>query len=169
MPRCPDVLRRSLSYGRPGENFALVPEAIDRAATRRITDQTRRTGRRLVYSVSAATLLEEFAQRKKGYVTAQYISNRARYVRSRSSGLSDASITGDALGEFEALWANPESRLCAITGKEALGAINATLQERYGISVTPTAIIDAMRITEVPEEMRSLIGDLSEFSLTLSP
>ena len=50
-----------------------------------------------------------------------------------------------------------------VGGKEALSALNRALQEKHGISVTATSIIDAMRLSEVPDELRALLGRLDAF------
>jgi hypothetical protein len=77
---------------------------------------------------------------------------------------SDATIAEEALVEFEGCWNDAESRLKVIPGKDALAALNDTFQAQYGVSITATAIIDAMRATEVPDEMQRIFGDLSKFS-----
>jgi hypothetical protein len=66
--------------------------------------------------------------------------------------------------EFEECWKAPELRLAVIPGKDALSTLNQTLQEEYGVSVTPTAILDAMKASEIPDEMQQLIADLSKFA-----
>lgn len=68
--------------------------------------------------------------------------------------------------EFEGCWKDAESRLKVIPGKEALGALNDTLQGQYGVSITATAIIDAMKAIEIADEMQCLIRDLSKFALS---
>jgi hypothetical protein len=72
-------------------------------------------------------------------------------------------MTEDALLEFDSSWTGLDTRLEVIPGKEALGMINQHLQAQYGISVTATAIIDAMQPTEIAEEMRGLIRGISQF------
>lgn len=146
------------------ENFLLVPTAIDRASARRVADQAKRVGRDIQYSSDAAVLLEDFASQRKSYVTAQYVADRRRFARSKSSSQSEATITEEALVEFEGYWKDAESRLKVIPGKEALGALNDTLQKQYGVSITATAIIDAMKTTEVANEMQGIIHDLSKFA-----
>jgi hypothetical protein len=146
------------------ENFLLVPPAVDRAASRRVADQAKRTGHSATYSLNTAELLEEFASQKKSYVAAQYIANRRRFERYNAPSLNDATITEDALVEFEECWKAPELRLAVIPGKDALSTLNQTLQEEYGVSVTPTAILDAMKASEIPDEMQQLIADLSKFA-----
>jgi hypothetical protein len=55
-------------------------------------------------------------------------------------------------------------QLEVIPGKEAMSAVNQYLQNQYGVSVTPTAIIDAMRDDEIPSDMKQLIHDISKFA-----
>ena len=54
----------------------------------------------------------------------------------------------------------------AIPGKDALSFVNAKLQRVYGVNVTPSAIIDSMRETEMPVEIIALLGKLKTFSET---
>lgn len=150
------------------ENFLLIPLAIDRASIRRVADQAKRTGHSVIYSLDAAELLESFASEKKSYVTAQYIADRRRFERSNAPGRSDATVTEDALVEFEECWKAPDSRLAVIPGKEALATLNQILQEKYGVNITVTAILDAMKPSEVPDEMQQLVSDLSKFALLKS-
>jgi len=146
------------------ENFLLVPSAIDRAAAKKLTDKARRSGKAASYSNCAEQVLEAFAAEKKGYVTAQYLAKRKEFVRSATSKLDEATINEQGLSEFEKRWGNNTTRLAMIPGKEALAAINQELQDKYQISVTPTAIIDAMTTDEIPKEMKILIKALADFS-----
>jgi hypothetical protein len=146
------------------ENFLLVPDAITRATLRKISDQEKRVGRSINYETDMSQLLDDFAVEKKSYVTAQYVSDRRRFVRTISPAQSDATTTEDALIEFERCWKDPISRLKVIPGKDALSAINVALQAKYGVSVTATAIIDAMRTSEIAAEMTTLLNCLSTFA-----
>jgi energy-coupling factor transporter ATP-binding protein EcfA2 len=147
------------------ENFLLVPTALDRASARRIGDRTRRAGPlTLEYGSSAAKVLEEFAAEKRSFVTAQCLANRRRFERSISAGKSDETINEEGLLEFDRFWSDPNSRLKIIPGKEALSALNRHLQDVYGVSVTPTAIIEAMTLAEIPVEMKMIVNDLARFA-----
>ena len=151
------------------ENFLLVPAAIDRAAARRVADQAKRVGHDITYCSDATKLFEDFASQKKSYVTAQYLANRRRFERSNSPNRSETTITEEALVEFESCWKDSTSRFEAIPGKEALGAINHILQSEYGVSLTATAILDAMRTSDIASEMQQIIRDLSKFALSKVP
>lgn len=150
------------------ENFLLVPTAIDRAATRKVADQAKRTGNGITYSTDAAEVLDDFAVKKKSYVIAQYLASRRSYERKNSTGDHEATINIAVLEEFEECWKDVNSRLRVIPGKEVLSAFNQHLQDKYGISITPTAIIDAMRANEIPLDIKQLIHDISDFASSTS-
>ncbi|MEQ1890607.1 MAG: AAA family ATPase [Alphaproteobacteria bacterium] len=148
------------------ENFLLVPSAIDRASAQRVMDKARRVGIKMDYSTNVFTLLENFAATKKSYIVAQYLADRRRFERTRSPTTHEAVINEDTLNEFERCWSNPRTRFEILPGKEALTFINQYLQDKYGVSVTPTAIIDSMIVSEISVEMKNLIAGISEFSST---
>ena len=78
--------------------------------------------------------------------------------------MHEATFSQVILEEFEELWGSEEGRLMIIPGKEALGALNSHLQSVFGINVTPTSIVDAMSLDEIPKEIRLLVTDLGVFS-----
>lgn len=146
------------------ENFLLVPAAIDRAAIRKVADRVIRTGKPITYASDAVKVLKVFADTKKSFVTAQYLASRRRFERINAPTVHEATINEAALDEFEKCWSGLESRLAVIPGKEALSALNQHLQGEYGITVTPTAIVDAMRVEEIPVEMSSLLANIATFA-----
>jgi energy-coupling factor transporter ATP-binding protein EcfA2 len=145
------------------ENFLLVPTAMDRAAARRVADQSRRSGGGAVYDGDAAAMLDKFASERKSYVSGQYVAERARFQR--GTGWSQATMAEAALTELEACWNDQKGRIEIIPGKEALSRFNQCVQSQFGVSVTPTGIVDAMRIDEIPDEMRNLLNELNKFAL----
>lgn len=146
------------------ENFLLVHTAIDRAAARRLEDRSARTGKAQKYLLYSEKLLNDFAEIKESYVTAQLLASRRSFERTHSPSLHEATINEAALEEFKSSWKVLDSRLRIVPGKEALSYINQMLQKEYGISVTPTGIIDAMSVAEVPREMKDLISKLATFA-----
>jgi hypothetical protein len=146
------------------ENFLLLPTAIDRAAARKVADRARRTGTGMKYRSDTAKLLNDFAGSKKSYVIAQYLADRRRFERTNAPTTHEATINEAALEEFDARWKDVNSRLDIIPGKEAMSAINEHLQSQYGVTVTPTAIIDAMQVDEIPAEMKQLLHNVAQFA-----
>ena len=162
---CEEFCDLSIVHGRKEiENFLLVPDAIDRAAERRVIERNRHTDSTQAYEPCVENILADFASKKKTFVTSRYLAERRRFEKSHSPGTDETSSNEAALNEFEQLWTDRYSRLRIIPGKDAMSDINRSLQERYGVTVTPTAIIDAMRTEEIPEEMRNLIDSLSSFA-----
>ena len=146
------------------ENFVLMPSAIDRAVARRVSDQVRRTGKEMEYLSEAGAILNKFATDRKSSVQAQFLSNHRKFARSEGTKADDAQIDSESLEKFGELWSNEAERYKLIPGKEAVSVINVHLQETYGVSVTPVAIIDAMHVDEIPSEMRELVDKLVSFS-----
>lgn len=145
------------------ENFLLVPDAIDRAARKKVRDRAIRSGTELTYDNQSLQLLDRFAIDQRAYITSQIVTAYRKFEHTRSPGTHDATLTQRAIEEFEQLWSESTTRLNLLPGKDALTAINGELQRKFGISVTPTSIIDAMNEDEVPQEMLDLINMLSEF------
>ena len=85
-------------------------------------------------------------------------------MRAKNVGVHEATINEAGLTEFEGHWVDSPSRLQMIPGKEALRTINQHLQDQLGITVTATAIIDAVAVQVVPAEMRNLIESLGQFA-----
>ncbi len=145
------------------ENFLLVPRAIDSAAKKKVNDRAVRSGDDASYQDHALDLLNLFAEDKRAYITSQMVTSYRMFERTRSSGVHEATLTQRAIESFDQLWSNEATRFNLLPGKEALANINATLQQRFSVSVTPTAIIDAMIEQDVPQEMLGLMNMLSEF------
>jgi hypothetical protein len=148
------------------ENFLLVPSALDRAAAKRVADRAKRTGLDITYSTDAAAVLDKFASQRKSYVVAQYLARRRQFERTNSPGLNETTINEAALEEFEDCWKDSELRLRTIPGKEAIGAFNQHLQENYGVSVTPTAIVDAMEVADISSDIQEFISGIANFALS---
>lgn len=146
------------------ENFLLVPSALDRAVKSRIAESARRGGGKKSYTLSANDIIQEYATNKKSYVIGQYLAKRREFERQSSPGLNDASFNELAYKEFEFLWEQESMRLGMIPGKDAFSHFNQVIQDGIGLSVTPTLVIDSMKVEEIPEEMISLINDLSDFA-----
>ena len=143
----------------------LVPEAIDRAAGRRVKERAQRTGESLVYSAECAEVLDAFAEEKKSYVMSPIIASRRRFVRETTPAEAEESTTQEALDAFEADWRKEcieDCRWCQ--PRPPCRRINRHLQQRYGVSVTVAGIIDAVHVDEIPAELQDLLRGLGEFA-----
>lgn len=146
------------------ENLLLVPHVLDRAAARRLADRAERTGSESTYVAQAATVLQSFADGRKSYVMSQYLASRRRFERAQGASRDEATANQLALEEFEAEWRDEERRLELIPGKEALGHLNARLQEMYAVSITQGMIVDSMALGDIPRRLKQLLEALSRFA-----
>lgn len=94
------------------------------------------------------------------------MSFRRSFERQTSSGANEATFGQAVIEEFDQLWESKAIQIQIVPGKEALTALNAYLQEEFDVNITPTAIVDAMTVDEVPKEVRILLADLATFSST---
>ena len=148
------------------ENFLLVPEAIDRAAARNLADRSKRSGKSMTYTFDTRVALDTFATEKKDYVLAQHLANRRRFERANGTGSNEAAYNELSLREFNDCWNDDNLRIALLPGKDALSYVNSELQRTHSVSVTPTAIIDAMKREEILDEMVRLITVLKELAIS---
>lgn len=114
-------------------------------------------------------ILEEYAREKKSYLAAQLTESYKTFIRGKEKGKHATELTAAAFEEFEKSWSSPETRMAMLPGKDALSKVNGHLQDKFGVSVSPSAIVEAMHVDEVPEEMTELIFLLNDFSNAVAP
>lgn len=162
-----NICRFSVIHNRKEiENFVLVPAAIDRLAATKVEDRRSRGASIPEFESCASTILHEYADAKRSYLMGQFIEKDKAFERSSGSRVHESTLLEEAVNVFEARWRDVDERLKMISGKEALSALNAELQSRYKVSVTASGIIEAMRLDEVPDEMRKLISNVATFTLS---
>ncbi len=102
----------------------------------------------------AAEIIASFAAETQNYVASQCLAFRRRFEKSIGPGTDEATANEAALSEFEMRRGVESVHLAMVPGKDAFRFLNQALQNDHSISLTPTAVIDAMAIDEVPEQMR---------------
>jgi hypothetical protein len=122
-----------------------------------------------VTSSDVKNALEKYGNEKKSYVAGQLAESYKAYIRGAEKGRHAAEITATAFAEIEKAWGDPDKRLAMLPGKDALSAVNRHLQGTFGVSVSPSAIVEAMYVDEVPTEMKELISLLDDFASTDRP
>jgi energy-coupling factor transporter ATP-binding protein EcfA2 len=148
------------------ENILLVPSALDRAASKRVIDASKRSGKKVIYEPFAEQFLSDYCSTKKAYVQAQMLAERRRFERSRASTKHESDANEIVLNEFDLQWQNLKDRLRCIPGKEAFSVINKALQDKYAVSLTPTAVLDGMLVGEMSGDVVALLDMLKQFSAT---
>lgn len=151
------------------ENFVLVPDVIDRVVEAKVKDRQRAGAALPDYASCADEILQNFAASTKTYLMSQFAEQYKKFERSIGKKDHEASLIKAAMDEFEERWATPADRLRMIGGKDALSHLNGELQRRHKVSVTPSAIVEAMRADEVPEGIRDMISAIALFVMKSPP
>jgi hypothetical protein len=109
-------------------------------------------------------MLDAFRKEQRAYILSRHIQFSKRFEIKHGKQLHSDVLTEQAIEAFEKDWAADDGVFGMLPGKSALSAINKELQETCAVSITPSAIISAMKDDEIPSEMSSLIGDLDKFA-----
>ena len=143
------------------ENYLLSPQVLERAARRAVDERERRTGVAAVADLDIAGMLESVTAGFKPDCSGQYISKYYGYFK--AEGKDHAALASEALTIFERKWANLESRLEIVPGKDVLKAIRDRFQKSYGATLTDWRIVDCYRPEEVPRDLVALLRQLDTF------
>jgi ABC-type sugar transport system ATPase subunit len=148
------------------ENFLLVPTALDRAIQRRLEDREKRTGVKPPSPRSAMEMLSDFRTKQHSYVLSRRIELSKKHEKKVGSKLHPDVLTEQAIDEFEKEWRADDVHFALVPGKSALAAINQELQTASSVTLTPSNIIAAMRVDEIPADMKALLIKIDEFART---
>ena len=88
----------------------------------------------------------------------------ANYCRFHAhSGKDHSTLATEALAMFDEKWAELDTRLEIVPGKQVLKELRTWLQGEYGITMTDFQILDAYRAEDIPPDMARLIASLDGF------
>jgi len=149
------------------ENYLLVPGALQRAIEAALQDRVARTGQAPGRIETAEALLAKVTGPMKSHVLGQCVDCRVRFLRSPKQ--HSATITTETVAWFEEKWANMDSRLELVPGKETLSKVGSILQDRYSISLTDGRIIGSMRQDDIPSDLVDMLHALDIFRKTQAP
>jgi hypothetical protein len=151
------------------ENYTLVPAAIGAAIAQRVAERRQRTGTSTGVGEDMSALLISLTDAMRPMVFGQYLARRSVTERTQRPGLDPATINEAVMRDFDGLWSNLESRLALVPGKDVLSLLNQRLQERYEISISALAIVNAMAPNDIPGDLRALIDSLESFRRARPP
>lgn len=141
------------------ENYLLDPRPIQRAI------QTRAAKRVIVPTVAEVeaalqTICEDLHDDVFDAFCSEYL------LDDRKGGISAANKA--ARNHLLSLWSEPESRLSAVPGKIAFGAISKWAQDEFGVSLNASLVARSFRSFEVQTEIRSVLEAIA-FGQALPP
>ena len=145
------------------ENYLLVPSALDRAIVRALN--TRRAGPHTsgmpAPVIDSALLLENITWPMKEDVLPQLMARRQDYLQ--HTGHDRSQLFKTVLATFDSRWANLETRIVMVSGKEVLRRLRQQVQEFWGVTLTDARIVECLNRDEIPPDMRRLLDSLDEY------
>jgi hypothetical protein len=145
------------------ENFLLHPDTLARALEKRLSEKAARTGKVTKVEINISAVLERITSEMRYRVQARYLEKRRPFEHSKTTGLADETITEKLMKEYDEEWEALERRLKMVPGKETFASLNTYLQERVGVTLTQTLVIDNFRRQEIDPELVELFGAISTF------
>lgn len=143
------------------ENYLLVPAALDRAVLQMLNARRERGDPTETLPISTAEILLEITTPMEEDVLSQLLARKADHVRSRGEDMSG--VNKETMVKFRSRWANLDTRLALVPGKETLRQLRQRLQNKLGVTLTDARIAEAMTRTDVPEDMRTMLAALDRF------
>ena len=143
------------------ENYLLVPAAIARAIADRLVDREGFDANPSIEDVE--NLIDDLTADLKSSVLSQVISNRMRYFTNRTSR-DPATVASEAIAGLDRDWADLNRRMAVVPGKQLLAAINGSLQNNLGISITAPQIIRYLGPEMIPNDLRETLTDINAFA-----
>lgn len=143
------------------ENYLLVPAALDRAVLQTLNARRERGDATKTPAISSAELLLEITAPMEEDVLSQLLARKEDHVRSLGEDMSG--VHKDTMINFRARWANLETRLALVPGKEVLRQLRQRVQDDFSVTLTDARIAEAMTRTDLPEDMRAMLEALDSF------
>ena len=143
------------------ENYLLVPSVLQRALERAVEDRSKRQDSTPPTVWAVSDILAEITEPRRSLIQGQYIAKRDSYFKSTKE--DSANIAATAIEQLNQKWANIETRMEVIPGKEILAVLRQRIQADFSVTLTDNRIIDAFHKDEIPEDIISLLNALEQF------
>ncbi|HEY1719567.1 MAG TPA: ATP-binding protein [Verrucomicrobiae bacterium] len=144
------------------ENFLLQPLPIERAIKKRVAERQRNDPSTPLFNEDVSALLMRLADGLKNKVQARVVSARQQFERDSRSTLHAATISETAMNEFDKKWESVEDRMKIVPGKEVFSALNAHLQTKYKIALSPRFVVESFLRDEVSPQIVTLLQKINE-------
>ena len=143
------------------ENYLLVPAALDKSLARLLSDRSRSSGESASVGRPIVEFLQEITTPMESDVQAQYIAKRLDHLA--HTGKDKSTISREAINIFDRKWNDDQLRLHIVPGKRVLSELFSQIQREYKVNLTPAKIIEQMRESDLPWNLRQTLKDLDSF------
>ncbi len=143
------------------ENYLLIPRALDKALARLLDERARRIGESVCAARPTSELLQEITEPMQAEIQAQYIAKRVNFLD--HTGKDASTISQEAIEIFNRKWRDDQLRLDIVPGKRVLSQLVARVQNDYKVILTPARIIEALRESDMPSDLRQTLRTIDSF------
>lgn len=146
------------------ENFLLNPIVLERALEKKLSEKTARNGKCIKTEINIVEVLENITTEMRYRVQGRYLEKRRPYEHSMKAGIADETISERLMKEYDEEWKSLQCRLKLVPGKEVFAALNTYLQDKLGVTLTSTLIIDNFRREELDSQLVELFQAIHAFT-----
>jgi hypothetical protein len=139
------------------ENYALSVDLIERTINLRLKARDLKG-----LSTSEVTqIIDRLTGELKPQAASQIMAHKVRFQQDK--GLDISTIIKESTVDFEARWAEMQSRLCLVSGKEFIAALSTFFQKKYGLSITINMLLEQIVREEIDPDLKEIIRELDKF------
>jgi hypothetical protein len=109
------------------------------------------------------SILLEVSQQFYDECRAHLATDHLRFHKPLNKSLDDSDHFKEAMRRLDASWGDLDRRLTTIPGKDFIAALSASLQKKFGTSITIHQIVDEMTAQEVDIELVEKLESLTTF------
>lgn len=135
------------------ENYFLTHSTLKITILSKFSDSGR-TG-------DASDIINQVTESMRIATQSQWVTRYTKYEQKVDPRRDPATLSGQAMRDFEKRWTNVEDRLQIVSGKTFLRKLNIVLQDQGLKAVTISQLAAAMRETDIPSGMALLLKQIS--------
>ncbi|TWT62326.1 ATP-dependent nuclease [Rubinisphaera italica] len=132
------------------ENYFLVPSVLKRFVDKISGNED-----------DFLKIIDSLSNEVRSDLMAKYSACHSTYFQ--KSGIDPVTSITESNKRFESMWNTLETRMNIVSGKKFLSIVNREIQNKHNKTISPSKIINSMKLHEIPEDMVLLINKLEEF------
>jgi hypothetical protein len=94
-------------------------------------------------------------------VLAQLMARRQDYLQHTRQDKSQ--LFKSVLATFDRRWANLDTRIAMVPGKEVLRQLRQQVQELYRVTLTDARIVESLNRDQIAPDIRTLLSSLDDY------
>lgn len=125
------------------ENYLLVPVVLEKTIRKRIGSKKE------IEPIN--DILEQITNPLKSEILGQYVAEKTEFFRTAKA--SQATLSVEAISEFEEKWSDISHRMAIVPGKRVFSLLNRHLQDNYQASITSGQVVREFHKFNIPRDL----------------